>query len=591
MREQRAEETEVAVDTPHSDTLNAGRRFRALLATFLTALLLTGGALTVSAAPAGAGTTHAVAPWGSDSNPGTGNAPWRTLSHAMGELRPGDTLVARGGTYVERIQLYPNDFTPATATAPIRVVASPGERPVIKGLLWLKGADHWTIDGIGVTWDPATGAANEHMVKFTGGRSWRLTNSEIWGAKSYAAVLVSQGAVDFRIDHNRIHDTAATNDPNQDHLIYVNNGHAGSGIIERNLLWGSPNGRGVKLGPPSLDVPGTSNITIRQNTFADNRGPSNIQISGSSNSNQIHGNILVGAAERYENITAWNLAGSDNRVYDNFGWESVAVLERDEPGLVDVGGNVHRDPVLGSDLVPLRSEALAYGHLAESTGTSSPTPSPTTEPSVDPAEALIRALHVDFLGRQPSSSEIAHHVGRLRSGTSTAQVIAGFAASDEWAGALIDGYYRSTLGRSADRSGRAYWISVMATGVSPASIAAEFYASEEYYRRAGATPETWVKDLYREILGRNADASGLRHWEQLLRSGVPRSVIAASFHGSVESRTRRVNALYRALLGRAADRSGQAYWVGVLADGQDIRLASALAASPEYARRAVARAR
>lgn len=545
-----------------------------------------GGALTALAAPAGAGTTLTVAPWGSDSSPGTASAPWRTLQHAMGELDPGETLVVRGGTYNERVKLYPNDFTPGRANAPVKVVAAVGERPIVQGLLWLKGADHWTIDGLNVTWDPATGSANEHMVKFTGGTGWRLTNSEIWGARSYAGVLVSQGAVDFRIDHNRIHDTAHTNDTNQDHLIYVNNGHDGSGVIERNQLWGSPNGRGVKLGPPSLDVPGTSNITIRYNTFHDNRGPSNVQISGSSANNQIYRNLLVGAARRYENITAYNLAGGGNRAWDNVGWDSVAVVETDEHGLVDAGGNHHVDPVLRSDLVPSRSDAKAYGHLATASAGSTPTPAPTA----DAASALVRALYVDFLGRTATSAEVTRHVDRLRSGTPVATVISEFASSDEWAGALIDGLYRSTLGRASDRAGRAYWIGIMGTGVSPASIAAEFYASDEYYRRAGGSPRTWIQDLYREILGRPADSGGLGHWEKVMAAGAPRSVVAGSFYASIESRTRRVTGLYRALLGRSPDVAGRAYWAGVLADGHDVRLAATLAASPEYARRALARA-
>ncbi len=556
------------------------------LATVVVALLVGASALVVQASPASAAGTFVVAPWGSDTAPGTSSAPWRTIDHAFDELRAGDTLVVRGGTYRERVKFWSGALNPGTPSAPIRVVAAAGERPVVQGVLWLTGADHWIIDGLDVTWDPDTGRDNEHMVVFHGGTGWRLTGSELWGAKSYAALLVGKGASGFRIDGNRIHDTVATNDVNQDHLIYIDNGSEGSGIIERNRLWGSPNGRGVKLGPPALDKAGTSNITIRFNTFFDNRGPSNIQLSGSSSNNHIHGNLMVGVGRWSANITAWNLSGRDNRVHDNLGWDSTSVID-DDPGLVDAGGNLHRDPQLQTpDLTPGLTSARAFGHLAGASDAPAPAPAPTTS---DPQRALVNALYQDFLGRAGSPSEVDVEVAKLRQGLPTVRVIDEFSSSDEWAGSLIDGYYRSTLGRSADPVGRANWLRVLASGMSPADVAARFYASDEYFRRSGGTPHAWITDLYAEILHRRPDPAGLRHWMQMHDRGVSRVRMAGYFHGSAESRATRVSALYRALLGRSADPTGMATWTRVLADGQDIRLARTLASSAEYAGRAVRR--
>jgi parallel beta-helix repeat protein len=45
------------------------------------------------------GYTFYVAPTGSDTNPGTLAQPWGTLRHAVAQLRAGDTLYLRGGTY------------------------------------------------------------------------------------------------------------------------------------------------------------------------------------------------------------------------------------------------------------------------------------------------------------------------------------------------------------------------------------------------------------------------------------------------------------------------------------------------------------
>jgi len=51
-------------------------------------------------APGFAG-TYFIAPSGNDSNGGSMGAPWLTISYAIEKMRPGDTLLVRGGTYRE----------------------------------------------------------------------------------------------------------------------------------------------------------------------------------------------------------------------------------------------------------------------------------------------------------------------------------------------------------------------------------------------------------------------------------------------------------------------------------------------------------
>ena len=48
--------------------------------------------------------TYYVATTGSDGNPGTINAPWRTIQHAVDIVNAGDTVYIRAGTYNERVQ-------------------------------------------------------------------------------------------------------------------------------------------------------------------------------------------------------------------------------------------------------------------------------------------------------------------------------------------------------------------------------------------------------------------------------------------------------------------------------------------------------
>jgi hypothetical protein len=310
------------------------------------------------------GEVRYVAPHGSDGAAGTAVEPWGTLQHALTSVQAGETLIVRGGTYHEDVHVTAEQIHPGTASEPVVVRAAPGERPVIRGLLWLTNPSHWQISGLDVTWNPAN-RSDEHMVRLSGGTGWRFSGAELSGARSYAALLVSGGATAFMVDHCFVHDTEPANDTNQDHLIYVDNGPDGNGVIEHNVLARSANGRGVKLGPGSLSEPGTSHIVIRHNTFYDNRGPANIQLSGSSSDNEIYGNLLDGAAHGSENITGYRLTGSGNVVRDNLGWGSVDVADFGVPGLVDGGGNVHLDPMLvdpaGNDFRAGSSRAASYG--------------------------------------------------------------------------------------------------------------------------------------------------------------------------------------------------------------------------------------
>lgn len=66
---------------------------------------------------------------GDDAAAGTEEAPWRSLAHALRQLKPGDTLYLRGGTYYEKAALVRS----GTAAAPITISSYPGELAVIDG--------------------------------------------------------------------------------------------------------------------------------------------------------------------------------------------------------------------------------------------------------------------------------------------------------------------------------------------------------------------------------------------------------------------------------------------------------------------------
>lgn len=77
-----------------------------------------------------AGRSYYLAPTGRDEQPGTLEAPWRTLRHAVTRLAVGDTLFLRAGRYHE------GNITvglQGTVAEPITIQSYPGERAVIDG--------------------------------------------------------------------------------------------------------------------------------------------------------------------------------------------------------------------------------------------------------------------------------------------------------------------------------------------------------------------------------------------------------------------------------------------------------------------------
>lgn len=78
------------------------------------------------------GATYYVAPWGNNQNSGTNaQSPWQSLSYATYQMHAGDTLFVRGGMYSNQGFTIPAGV--GTPTSPLRIVAYPGEAPVLTG--------------------------------------------------------------------------------------------------------------------------------------------------------------------------------------------------------------------------------------------------------------------------------------------------------------------------------------------------------------------------------------------------------------------------------------------------------------------------
>lgn len=76
----------------------------------------------------------------------------------------------------------------------------------------------------------------------------------------------------------------------------------------------------------------------------------------------------------------------------------------------------------------------------------------------------------------------------------------------------VDRLYRKVLDREPDAEGRAHHVSaLMDRRITPAQTGYGFYFSAEELKKREVNEE-FVKELYRGLLGREADASGLEYW-------------------------------------------------------------------------------
>jgi hypothetical protein len=87
---------------------------------------------------------------GDDEKSGTQQQPWRTLAHAVTQLKPGDTLYLRGGVYYEAVVLKKS----GTKEMPITIRAYPGELAVLDA-----GYREFVEDAANA-WEPVSGGAD-----------------------------------------------------------------------------------------------------------------------------------------------------------------------------------------------------------------------------------------------------------------------------------------------------------------------------------------------------------------------------------------------------------------------------------------------
>ena len=282
---------------------------------------------------------------GSDANPGTWSAPWKTLQKAFDALQPGQTAYLRAGTYGAFCTA--STFSRAgTASAPITVSGYPYERAVIHGQIRLDGSyfrlTHIVAEGPTCgTWGAST-QQGENMILMTPGLTHHVevSSSEVYHDGWHAGI--SAGGDDIWILNNYIHDNGGFNDPNQyntSHGIYYHDGTRGvvaNNILEHNRAKG-------------LSARFTANhILVINNTVVGN-GRSGMDIAESTYAWTFVNNIVMNNGNVNDGVginTGGSSGGSSNAEINNILWNNGTSGTSNWDSNASVTNNVVANPRL-----------------------------------------------------------------------------------------------------------------------------------------------------------------------------------------------------------------------------------------------------
>jgi len=181
-----------------------------------------------------------------------------------------------------------------------------------------------------------------------------------------------------------------------------------------------------------------------------------------------------------------------------------------------------------------------YQYRAVATNYASSTTGPAATLTValsDPA--FLQRLFSDVLGREIDPGALASFGAALAGGESRPAMLRDLYGSVEYINRQVEPairLYYAALARSPDYTGLQNWSNALHGGVLTLTQAADQFAgSTEFGLKYGSLDNTgYVQQLYRNVLGREADPSGLADWVGRLNSGASRGTILVGFSESDE---------------------------------------------------------
>ena len=191
--------------------------------------------------------------------------------------------------------------------------------------------------------------------------------------------------------------------------------------------------------------------------------------------------------------------------------------------------------------------------------------------------AFVQALYTRYLhrvGNLSNANDAGAWVNYLNTTGAVAATANAIIRSQEALGYVVDDLYRTILGRDADAYGRQYHVNLLANGWTVEQVQQGLYGGAEYKVRFPGDA-AYVTSLFTTLLDRVPSASDLNAWLNVLPS-LGRGGVAAGFINSTEARNRVVKGLFTDMLKRttstAPSASDVAAWVNTGYDVLSLRV-------------------
>jgi hypothetical protein len=222
--------------------------------------------------------------------------------------------------------------------------------------------------------------------------------------------------------------------------------------------------------------------------------------------------------------------------------------------------------------IGIAASSLALGGLPASAG-----PADCDQPNSHVLDAgqtrpYVREVYRTMFGREAEQAGEDYWSDLLDRGVPRITMTCYFAYHPEFLAAWLTSSYQAYLGRDPDQSAIDHFAGELAAGrLSSMLIDVVILGSEEYLERSGGTPSGFVEGLYRDVLGREADADGRAFWTEQLGQGKPRWWVALLVVFSGENAQRWVVHLLNRHVAGFHGQEEVAYWVGRhQANGSDV---------------------
>ncbi len=249
--------------------------------------------------------------------------------------------------------------------------------------------------------------------------------------------------------------------------------------------------------------------------------------------------------------------------------------------------------------------AAVAGYMSSSpppTTTPPTTPPPTTTPPspIDwspfaSGEALVWRQYSDLQRNPGTYVERKWWIDSLNAGTTNRNALVASllrSSTVDARSAAAMRLYLAYFGRIPDHAGIRYWWDQMDAGMGIRRVSALFTGSPEFKTMYGPLDDAgFVRLVYRNVMGREAEAAGVTYWVGELRAKREnRGGVMVKFTESAEYKARKRTAIevmlvHETMLGRAISSQSHAQWVARVDRDGIGSLISAIYSSPEYAAR------